>query len=143
MRALLIDLFMLGAVALALVPLVACGDGGVRRDGHCQAPLSDYCEGSDCPTWDEAVADAEEFARENCAESKRAWVGLCGELRHVGRVTGIGTAAIQYFDDSGGLVAVQVQTDTPSYCRDTSFNLWYGQILDCELVQTQDLCEAQ
>jgi len=44
-------------------------------------------------------------------------------------------------DDSGTLVAIRKYTDTPSYCRDTSFDLWYGPVLDCELEPGEDFCD--
>lgn len=32
------------------------------------------------------------------------------------------------------------ETDTPSYCNETSFDLWYGPSLDCELEQEENFC---
>ena len=55
--------------------------------------------------------------------------------------TGTGTGSIQYFDDSGTLVAIRKYADTPSYCRDTSFDRWYGPVLDCELEPGEDFCD--
>lgn len=57
------------------------------------------------------------------------------------RNVGIGAGSIQYFDASGALVAVTTYTDTPSYCRDTSFDLWYGPVLDCELEREGTFCD--
>lgn len=127
------------ACAVALLPALGCGSGG--RNG-CQAPLGDYCQGSDCPTYDEAVADAEEYAQQFCDwPTRQGGVGRCGDLRYVLRNVGIGAGSIQYFDATGALVAVTTYTDTPSYCRDTSFDLWYGPAPDCELEPGEYFCD--
>jgi len=130
---------LLCVCALALLPALGCGSGG--PDG-CHAPLDDYCQESDCPTYEEAVAEAKEYALQFCDWiSKRGGVGKCGDLQYVLQNTGTGTGSIQYFDDSGTLVAIRKYTDTPSYCRDTSFDLWYGPVLDCELEPGEDFCD--
>jgi len=125
--------------AVGAMLLVGCaeteggGDGGNGGAGPCVAPLSDYCEGSDCPSWDQAVADAEEFGRGggwpgSCYDWD-AYSGPCGDLRYI-FIGGLG-GTIEYFDAAGALVAVERYDDVPTFCDDTSFNLWYGPIPDC------------
>ena len=125
--------FLCGTV-LGTLLLLGCDD-------PCQAPLSSYCSGSDCPNWDEAVADAMEFAAGNCNGDWSASSGKCGEYVYVLKVIGIGSSITQYFDASGVLVAVREQSDTPNSCNDSSFEFWYGPTLDCELERVDDFCD--
>jgi len=130
----------LSSAALGMLLLMGCIERSSDGTDRCQAPLSDYCSGSACPTWDEAIADAREFAAGNCNGDWSASSGRCGEYLYVLKVTGIGTSTTQYFNASGVLVALKEETDTPSYCNETSFDLWYGPILDCELEQGENFC---
>ena len=125
-------------LALGVMPIVGCsgttkgGEGGSGGNGEqpCQSPLSDYCEGSDCPTWDQAVAEAEELGRQRCPGwPLDAYSGPCGDLKYI--FIGDLGGTIEYFDASGALVAAERYNDVPSYCDDTSFNIWYGPIPDC------------
>ena len=126
---------------LALWTSLGCGGS----PHGCQAPLSDYCQGPDCPTYEEAVAEAKEYALQFCDWiSKEGGVGQCGDLQYVLQNTGTGTGSIRYFDRSGTLVAIWKYTDTPSYCHDTSFDFRYGPVLDCKLEPAEYFCdEAQ
>ena len=124
--------FLCGTV-LGTFLLLGCGD-------PCQAPLSSYCSGSDCPNRDEAVADAMEFAAGNCNVDLSVSSGQCGEYVYVLKVIGIGSSITQYFDVSGVLVAVRKQSDTPNSCNDSSFEFWYGPTLDCELELVENFC---
>ena len=141
--------------ALGTVALVGCGEtagdggsGGSAGDGGgsgaggcndgfdcCQAPLSDYCEGSECQTWDEAVAWAEKWGRsQDCLEFE-VYSGPCGDLRYITSGTRFAAGfwqGVVYFDDAGALVAVERVEDVFIFCDDTSFNIWYGPIPDCE-----------
>jgi hypothetical protein len=107
------------------------GTGGVGgcNDlwGCCQAPLSDYCEGSECQTWDEAIAKAEECAY---FETLLAQYGPCGDLKYV-YVRGWFWEFTDYFDASGELVARYETGDQPTFCDETSGDIWYGPIPDC------------
>jgi hypothetical protein len=125
-------------LALGVMPIVGCngtgngGEGGSGGNGEqpCQFPLSDYCEGSDCPTWDQAVAEAEELGRQRCPGwPLDAYSGPCGDLKYI--FIGDLGGTIEYFDNSGALMAAERYNDVPSYCDDTSFNIWYGPIPDC------------
>jgi hypothetical protein len=122
---------LVGGLGAILLP--GCGD-------PCQAPLSSYCSGSDCPTWDQAVADAKEFAAGSCNVDWSASSGRCAGYLYVLKVIGIGSSITQYFDASGVLVAVRSQSDTPNSCDDSSFEFWYGPTLDCELELVDDFC---
>jgi hypothetical protein len=81
------------------------------RDGlncPCQRPLDHYCQGSDCPTWDEAFAEAKEealrYGCQPCYLFPAAYdAGRSGDLRYVRR--DCGDEYIEYFDASGTLVA--------------------------------------
>lgn len=129
-------------VALTAFLAVGCSDpGGTPMwEDHCGAPLSDYCEGAECPTWDEAVADAEEEGRQN---EDWCWVvaGECGNLRYIMTRVGLG-GVVQFFDDSGALVAREVFSDAPGFCDNTSFNKWYGAAADCERQPSHNFCKG-
>jgi hypothetical protein len=125
------------ALSLALIPAVGCSD--TKRDGQvgnggngdqtCQSPLSDYCEEPDCPTWDQAVEEAEELGRPRCDGFLDIYSGPCGDLKYI--FIGSLGGTIEYFDASGVLVAAERYDDVPGYCDETSFNIWYGPIPDC------------
>ena len=99
-------------LALGVMPIVWCsgttkgGEGGSGGNGEqpCQFPLSDYCEGSDCPTCDHAVAEAEELGRQRCPGwPLDAYSGPCGDLKYI--FIGDLGGTIEYFDAAGALVA--------------------------------------
>jgi hypothetical protein len=129
-------------LALGVMPMVGCNDsegaGGSGGDGGtgggvepCHFPLSDLCEPSDCPTWDQAIAKAEAQAREGCVSFGRSiYSGACGDIRYVANYGLYGST--EYFDAVGALVAAERYDDVPSFCDETSFNIWYGPIPDCE-----------
>jgi hypothetical protein len=126
------------ACVVALWPALGCGDG----PGGCRAPLSDYCQGSDCPTYAEALADAEEYAQQFCDDPfNGARFGQCGDFRYIWRLVGIGSGIVRYFDASGALVAVMQHSDTPMSCDDVSFDRWYGPVLDCEHEPEGNFCD--
>jgi hypothetical protein len=127
-------------VALGVVLLVGCSEtaGARMEEEPCRFPLSDYCEGAECPSWDQAVAKAEEDGRQ---EPEWCWVvsGACANLRYI--MTGVGLGGVlQYFDDSGALVARKVFEDVPTFCNDTSFQIWYGAPPDCEQEPSRNFC---
>jgi hypothetical protein len=124
------------AFGLALLPAFGCGPDG------CQAPLGDYCQGSDCPTYEESLADAQEYAQQRCDDPfNDATFGQCGDFRYVWRLVGIGSGTVQYFDASGALVAVRQHSDTPMSCDEDSFERWYGPVLDCEPEAAGNFCD--
>jgi len=107
----------------------------------CGVPLVAYCEGSSCPTWDEAVADAEEEGGRG-DDFCEVVGGECGELRYIDTVVGIGGGFVEYFDESGSLVSRQVRIDTNSFCHDTSFDKWYGERPECEPQPSHNYCKG-
>jgi hypothetical protein len=133
--------------ALGVLPVVGCTEspGEPCEPGHCpcQRPLDDYCKGSDCPSWEEAIAAAEKFASQNscdCFPTPAAiGAGRCGELRYV-RVD-CHTVKIEYFDASGTLVAAYIWTDNCGHVCPDSCSVDYGFRLECELEQEQDFCD--
>lgn len=104
----------------------------------CEAPLSDYCEGSDCLSWDEAVA-----AAATCVPHWRAVAGVCGDFRYITTYWGLDDST-QYFDATGELVARIGCTDCnciecgPGH---DAFCIHYGPIPECEKQEEQVLCE--
>jgi hypothetical protein len=106
----------------------------------CEAPLSDYCAGSDCPTWDEAVALAE-----TCDPHWRAVAGRCGDFRYIETNWGL-DRSFRYFDASGVLVALVGCTDCNCIAcgpGHDAFCIHYGPVPECELQLEQILCEEQ
>ena len=106
----------------------------------CEAPLSDYCEGSDCLSWDEAVA-----AAATCMPHWRAVAGVCGDFRYITTYWGYDDST-QYFDATGELVARIGCTDCnciecgPGH---DAFCIHYGPIPECEKQEEQVLCEEE
>jgi len=98
-------------------------------DGPCVAPLGDYCAEVECPTWDE------ELVRIECPGN---WeVGTCGGLRYVWhQFFGAADYYVRYFDSSGALVIQELHSDVNAYCDSTSWEIFYGQVPDCELEPT-------
>lgn len=113
----------------------------------CPAELSDYCEGSDCPTLDQAVADAVEFAQDNCGIgvgcfAAEAGAGRCGDLRFVYTSCGEGYSTRQYFDATGMLGVVDVCSDTTEYCNGSLLCMRYGPDPACAFEAEEDLCQT-
>jgi hypothetical protein len=135
--------------ALGVLPVVGCTEspGEPCEPGNCpcQRPLDDYCKGSDCPSWEEAIAAAEKRAAQNsCDFSICLWPGgfdsgRCGDLRYVREDCHI--VKILYFDASGTLVAAYIWTDNCGYVCPDSCSVDYGFRLECELEQEQDFCD--
>ena len=115
------------------------GDAGYVGPGVCQVPLAAYCEGSSCPTWDDAVTAAEEAGRET-TDYCGVVGGECGDLRYIGRYSLWGYE--EFFDASGALVARRVYNDVPGYCYDTAFDKWYGEPPNCEQEPSHNYCKG-
>jgi len=108
----------------------------------CQRPLDEYWQGSNCPTYEQALAAAEESAVQSgcdCFFPAAFGAGRCGDLRYVRE--DCGDEYIEYFDASGTLVAAHWWTDgCGSVCRG-SCSVDYGFRPECELEQEQDFCD--
>ena len=133
------------------------GDGGVGGDDSCEdtwdcpclRPLDEYCEyaspGSACPTWEQAIAAAEEFAQQGVACDQGfgcfSEAGQCGDLRYVRTGCNDGDEASEYFDTSGTLVAVDWWSDGCSTFCDHSCGANFGYVTTCEEEKEQDFCE--
>jgi hypothetical protein len=151
-------------LALGAMPLVACGEDACQSDGDCddgrecsedycvdgncaynlapcpcQAPLSDYCTGSDCPNWSESVANAMAFC--GACEFPHAVAGRCGDFGYVRTVCGpYGPNITEYFDAMADLVAAARWDDNATWCG-FAFTIEYGPVPDCEQEAEQILCE--
>jgi hypothetical protein len=133
--------------ALGVMPLGGCnetaGEPCELGTCPCQRPLDHYCKGSDCPSWEEAVADAEKRAMEygcDCGMWPAAFgAGRCGDLRYVRR--DCGDEHIEYFDASGTLVAAYWWTDGCGLVCPGSCAVDYGLRPECEREQEQDFCD--
>ncbi len=135
--------------ALGVVPVVGCSEAVGRMCGDdgfdcpCQRPLDHYCEASSCPTWEQAIAGAEQHVVEFGCDCG-LWpvhfgAGRCGDLRYVRE--DCGDEYIEFFDASGTLVAAYWWTDgCGSVCRG-SCSVDYGFRPECELEQEQDFCD--
>jgi hypothetical protein len=110
----------------------------------CARPLDEYCEGSSCPTYEEALAAAENRAVQSGCDcgpwSADFGAGRCGDLRYV-REDCI-EEHIPYFDASGTLVAAHWWTDDCGHVCQHSCSVDYGFRPECEKEQEQDFCEA-
>lgn len=119
-------------LAIAAASLLATGchphrndtaPGDRDADGHCVAPLTDYCAPADCPTLDEARACATDTG-------SRYEERQCGSLIVIGCYSDYG-GPTYYFDETGTLVTVVAQTDSPYYCESVhdsgSTEIRYGE----------------
>ena len=104
--------FILFVVALGVV---GCGD-------KCSRPLSDYCSGAECPTYEETAAELGWYEGEGVA---------CGDTLSVVGDRNVETGSVRYFDDSGTLVAAE---DFDWYEGGCSSTL-YGPVPSCPEVQ--------
>jgi hypothetical protein len=105
----------------------------------CEAPLSAYCTGSDCSTWDDALADLSE----SCNPYWRADAGRCGDFRYIETYWGL-DSGIRYFDASGVLVAGAGCTDCNCIAcgpGHDAFCIHYGPVPECEPQLEEILCE--
>jgi hypothetical protein len=119
-----------------------CDEGSCRYElSHCpcEAPLSELCERSDCPSWDDAVAST------SCTPTFfLVDVGRCGDFRYIGTYWGYDDA-IDYFDASGTMVAGSQCTDTPSMACSpghSAFCIHSGPVPDCERQREEILCQV-
>lgn len=154
---------------LGLVPMVGCssGNGKCQSDGDCndgrecsedycsdgacghnlvrcpcEAALSDYCTGDECPTRDQAIVDA----LESCPTVWLAEAGRCGEGNDIFDYVDSQSSyqsETQYFDTTGTLVAVTECTDCDCFfCSDgrRALCINYGPVPDCERRPDKVLC---
>jgi hypothetical protein len=113
-----------------------------QEQNFCEVPcyrrLDEYCEGSGCPTYEQALAAAEEFARLNGCGCAEVW--RCGDSRYVD----IGcreVSNLQFFDASGTLVAVGTAVECGSVCPGACY-VQYGIAPECaEWELEQDFCD--
>ncbi len=134
---------LVGCVEASSVPGSSDTGGTAANGGQlCQAALGDLCERAECPTWDETVAAASNAGRSrDCEEPfERIYSAPCGNLGYVAQETAL-YARYLYFDEVGTFVAANFFTDSPNFCDDTSFEIWYGPIPDCER-DTSDIWES-
>jgi len=111
----------------------------------CERPLDQYWQGSSCPTYECALAEAKDFAEQvgDCGGGFGCFseAGRCGDFRYVRTGCNQGEDTWEYFDASGTLVAVHWWSDDcGSVCRG-SCSVDYGFRLGCEFVQEQDFCD--
>lgn len=100
-------------LAMGLAPLVGCGD-------ECTRSLSDYCSGAECPTYEEAVAQAALFGYTPTP---------CGDTRLVVVSRNIdGGGSVLYFDESDALVGAEIFGHGRDDCGG---QVLYGQVPDC------------
>ena len=109
----------------------------------CLRPLDEYCEGSSCPTYEQALAAAENRAMPSCGDCspfppEALGAGRCGDLRYVRE--DCGDENIEYFDASGTLVAAYWWTDDCGHVCRGSCSVNYGFRPECELEQEQAFC---
>jgi len=131
---------LLFVCALGVLPASGCSE---TASDPCRPPLDDYCKGSDCPTWEQAIAAAEEFVQQvDCYGGFGCYseAGRCGDFRYVLTGCNIATHNWEYFDTTGTLVAAVWCSDgcgdpCPSGCC-----VYYGFDPGCELEQEQDFC---
>jgi hypothetical protein len=111
---------------------------------ECRGPLGDYCEGSDCPTIDQAIAYAEQEGRENFDDpSCFAETGHCEEVPYVRSRSAPEETFWQFFDASGVLFAAEVSRSgsTTPFCDGRSHAISYGPVPDySRCVPWDDFC---
>ncbi len=108
----------------------------------CERPLDEYCEGSSCPTYEQALAAAETSAAQGYCVGDfgvASTAGRCGDLRYVHRAPH--EEHLEYFDASGTLVAAYWWTDDCGHVCRGSCSVNYGARPECELEQERDFCD--
>ena len=106
----------------------------------CLRPLDEYRQGSGRPTYEQAIAAAEEF---NCDQSGfGCWseAGRCGDVAYVATGCNDSDDYREYFDASGTLVAAYWWTDDCGHVCPGSCAVNYGFRPECEREQEQDFC---
>lgn len=122
-----------------------CEDGICRHHTvrcPCEAILTDYCVGSECPTSDESVANAEEFAAAHSCREVTAGAGRCGDCRYVWSGYLFGPVTYEYYDAAATLVVVRICSETNEFCGRSALCIEYQQVPDCEREPAEDFFAA-
>jgi hypothetical protein len=107
----------------------------------CTRPLDEYCEGSSCPTYGQAIAAAKEFDCDQSGFGCRSEAGQCGDVAYVWTGCNIDVDYRKYFDASGTLVAATACSDGGRGGCPGSGCIDFGFRPECELEQEQDFCD--
>jgi hypothetical protein len=138
---------LLCVCALGVLPAIGCSETASEPcepfNCPCRRPLDDYCESSACPTWEQAIAAAEQHAVQSGCDCGM-WpadfgAGRCGDLRYVRE--NCGDEYIEFFDASGTLVAAYWWTDGCGLVCPGSCSVDYGFRPACELEPEQEFCD--
>lgn len=102
---------------LAVILLLTAVSSGCD---YCIEPLSDWCGGSECPTYEDLMV-------EDCDADADY---LCG-YAVLGQPVGW-TVEAYYFNGQGELVAVHAYSDINEFCGGRTHEVWYGRKITCE-----------
>jgi hypothetical protein len=127
------------------MPMVGCnetaGEPCLPGTCPCQRPLDHYCEGSACPTYEQAITNAKGFVRD-CYEGfgYSSAAGRCGDFRYVHTNDNLADSNTEYFDAAGTLVFARWCTDACGEVCRGSCCVDYGVRPECELEEEQNFC---
>ncbi len=85
---------------------------------YCVQPLSEWCGGPECPTYQDLMAD-------DCDTDAEYRCGYA--------TLGVGPGGQSFwFNGKGKLVAVHEFSDIPEFCGDSQHQVWYGRKVTCD-----------
>ena len=99
------------------------------QDSKCAESLASYCDRVNCPSYDEAAANARR--PQPAGTMFRFNIGTCGDYRFVFVQEGMG-AGTDYYDAAGKLVASSSVADAP-VCGTNEFSSRIGSAPKCEM----------
>lgn len=136
----MVDLAMHAADDMPLA-LDLSSDQSPDLDAVCDVPdVADYCAGKTCRTYNDELAN--QMSRATMPNCFLARTGTCGNLSYIEQSLASFDNTIFYYDNTGVLVAVTVQSDTNEFCGNTSFSIHYGLEISCTPVETQLICQC-
>lgn len=118
-------------------------------DEVCRRPLSEYCSGARCPTFEQSREDLRRRREGGTCDALLAELtaGSCAERTAAGRRVRYThardtfyTSATSYFRESGDLIGVHIDTDAPTFCGGEYFQEEFGEVPACTRVVEEDFC---
>jgi len=114
---------------------------GTLDMGRCLGPLAEYCNGGNCPSYAEQVQRERMRPMQIFCESR---IGVCASGFFVQSSRSGFDSTIRYYDKSGTVIAVRVESDIAEYCDHTSFNKFYADATSFPdtdaCVRTETIC---
>jgi hypothetical protein len=148
---------------IPLLFLIGCGGGSgdctadvsgiaapCARPAHVDArdcdggDLASFCGGkTSCGSYADTLASLSGSCDGTPSEHSVVRVGTCDSFRFIEVLgSGLGCKLLRFYDASGALVALEVGSDTNSFCDHTSFAQSFGSVPCCTMVTTEVVCAS-